>query len=55
MIHDSVKYIRRDDLEDENTSTIWIEVANGGKQLLIKGGYRQCQLPIFLKTHNLGI
>ena len=49
MIHDTIKYIRRYDLEDNNTSTIWIEVENGNKKLLVMGGYRQWQLPKFFK------
>ena len=41
-IKNSVKYIRRLDLESEELSNIWIEVKiENGKKVLINGGYRE--------------
>ena len=37
MIHDNVDYIRRYDLEDDETSNVWIEIKNKSKILLVMG------------------
>ena len=52
MISNSITYKRRLDLEDEITSTIWIEITiPKSKPLLIMAGYRQWTL---LKEMNMG-
>ena len=45
LVHTDVTYDHRYDLEDNDTSNVWIEIKNKTKNLLIMGGYRQWQLP----------
>ena len=46
MIKDDIIYKRRDDLEDETTSTIWIELKlPKNKPILLASIYRQWSLP----------
>ena len=55
LIHNNVDYIRRFDLEDNDTSNIWIEIKNKRKNILIMGVYRQWKLTKNVnlpKSHN---
>ena len=54
IINNKISYKRRYDLEDEITSTIWIQVnIPRKKSILVMGGYRQWQLPkSFDKTNT---
>ena len=53
MIKDDIVYKRRNDLEDENTSTVWIEIKlPKNKPILLGSIYRQWSLPKSLKIKN---
>ena len=44
LIHNDIQYRRRNDLETQGTSTVWIQLNQAGrKSLLIQGIYRQFQ------------
>ena len=48
MINKKIPYIRRNDLENDITCTIWVQIKLGkSKNLLYMGGYRQW------RTHNI--
>ncbi len=50
LIDNNLNYTRRHDLEDKNTSTVWLEVKiPNTKSILFMSGYRQWQLP---KNHS---
>ena len=53
MIKDDILYKRRKDLEDNTTSTIWIELKlPKNKPILIASIYRQWSLPKSLNIKN---
>ena len=53
LIKDGINYTRRYDLEDINTSTVWIEIKlSKGKPVLIGSIYRQWSLPSILNVPN---
>ena len=45
LIKDNIKYKRREDLEDDITSNVWIEIETDKQPILIMSGYRQWHLP----------
>ena len=56
LIDKKIKYKRRYDLENDITSTIWIEVYKSkNKTFLLMGGYRQWQLPSCLSNENTNL
>lgn len=53
LIKNDIIYTRRHDLEDEMTSTVWLEVkVPQGKAILISSIYRQWSLPKMLGINN---
>merc|ERR1712240_503900 len=53
MIKDYIIYKRRTDLEDQDTSTVWIEIKiPKNKPFLLASIYRQWSLPQILNTKN---
>jgi len=49
MIKEDIVYTRRTDLEDQNTSTVWIEIKlQKNKPILLGSVYRQWSLPQIL-------
>ena len=53
IIHNSIKYTRRHDLEDTHTSTIWVELnIPHHKNILTMAGYRQWRTPKQLNIQN---
>ena len=53
MIKDDIIYKRRNNLEDETTSTIWIEMKlPKNKPILLASIYRQWSLPKSLNIKN---
>ena len=53
MIKDDIIYKRRTDLEDQDTSTVWIEIKTPkNKPILLASIYRQWSLPQILNIKN---
>jgi len=53
LIKEDIIYVRRNDLEDDITSTIWIEIKlPNSKPTLIASIYRQWSLPNILNIKN---
>ena len=52
LIKKGIKYKRRENLENQIISTIWIEVITKNKPILIASGYRQWQTNKKLKINN---
>ena len=44
LIKEGIKYTRRHNLEDNEISTIWIQINTNKKTILVATGYRQWQL-----------
>ena len=53
MIKEDIVYTQRTDLEDQNTSTVWIEIKlPKNKPILLGSIYRQWSLPQILNIKN---